>query len=371
MRTTVAIIGGGLSGLVAAIHLALRGQQVTLLEKKAYPFHRVCGEYISNEVLPYLTSLGIDPFVWGAQQISEFELTSVNGKSAQMQLDLGGFGISRFSFDHQLAQYAQSLGVELIEDCEVEQIEFCKERFEIRSARKNLEAQWVFCAHGKRSKLDYTFKRDFVSKRSPYVGVKYHIRCDHPRARISLHNFENGYCGISEVENGVKNLCYLVHRDAVRAHGQIRELEQAVLCRNPYLRHIFEHAQFLFAKPEVVNEITFERKEPVLSHMLMIGDAAGMITPLCGNGMAIGIHAAKLACNAVLTWNGQEATRPQIENAYRQQWNGAFAARLWTGRQIQRLFGGETTSNLAVGLARHVPPVARFLMAKTHGQPFT
>lgn len=371
MTKQVVIVGGGLSGLVAAIHLARLGRRVTLFEKKVYPFHRVCGEYISNEVLPYLSSLGVDPFAWGAQRISDFELTSVNGKSAHMPLDLGGFGISRYKLDQALARYAATVGVEVIENAEVEQLAFRSGRFEIRTNRLELEAQVVVAAHGKRSKLDYQLTRTFVTRRSPYVGVKYHIRYPQPDARISLHNFKDGYCGISAVEDGIQNLCYLVHRDALRREGDIPRLEQHVLARNPFLSDIFRHAEFLFHRPEVINEITFERKEPVVSHVLMIGDAAGMITPLCGNGMAIGIHAAKLACESILRWNGEETTRAAMEAHYSRQWNRTFALRLWSGRQIQHLFGAETPSNLAVALARHVPPVARFLMAKTHGEPFT
>lgn len=370
MIKRVVIVGGGLSGLVAGIHLALRGCRVTVLEKKAYPFHRVCGEYVSNEVLPYLGSLGVDPFAWGAQRISDFELTSVNGKSAHMPLDLGGFGISRYTFDHALAHYAATLGVEIRENSEVERLAFRSGRFEIRTDRHELEAQIVVVAHGKRSKLDYQLTRAFVTRRSPYVGVKYHVRYPQPLERISLHNFRDGYCGISAVEGGIQNLCYLVHRDALRREGDIPRLEQHVLARNPFLSDIFQNAEFVFPRPEVINEITFERKEPVLNHLLMIGDAAGMITPLCGNGMAMGIHAAKLACESILQWNGEEATRVAMEAHYRHQWNRAFALRLWSGRQIQRLFGAETPSNLAVALARNVSPVARFLMSKTHGQPF-
>lgn len=287
-----------------------------------------------------------------------------------MPLDLGGFGISRFRFDEQLARYAQGLGVAVEENCEVEQITFAKGRFEIRSATRSFEAQIVLAAQGKRSKLDYALKRDFVTKRSPYVGIKYHVRYPQPANRISLHNFKDGYCGISAVEQGVQNLCYLVHRDAVRAHGSIGQLEQAILSRNPYLADIFDRAQFMFDKPEVINEITFEQKEPVHQHMLMVGDAAGMITPLCGNGMAIGIHAAKLACESVLAWDGSESGRAAMEANYNRQWQHAFSARLWAGRQIQRLFGGEAASNFAVDLANRVRPIARLLMAKTHGQPF-
>ncbi|NJO03265.1 MAG: FAD-dependent oxidoreductase, partial [Bacteroidia bacterium] len=47
----IVIIGGGLAGLVNAIQLSQAGLKVALLEKKSYPFHRVCGEYVSNETL--------------------------------------------------------------------------------------------------------------------------------------------------------------------------------------------------------------------------------------------------------------------------------------------------------------------------------
>ena len=50
----VLIIGGGLAGLCNAIHLSKFGTKVLLIEKNEYPKHKVCGEYISNEVLPYL-----------------------------------------------------------------------------------------------------------------------------------------------------------------------------------------------------------------------------------------------------------------------------------------------------------------------------
>ncbi|HEX8022508.1 FAD-dependent oxidoreductase, partial [Mucilaginibacter sp.] len=53
----VIVIGGGLAGLFNAILLNRAGLKVTVVEKKTYPMHRVCGEYISNEVIPFLSSL--------------------------------------------------------------------------------------------------------------------------------------------------------------------------------------------------------------------------------------------------------------------------------------------------------------------------
>ena len=56
-KPKIIVIGGGLAGLTSAILLAKANFDITLIERKQYPFHRVCGEYISNEVLPFLKTV--------------------------------------------------------------------------------------------------------------------------------------------------------------------------------------------------------------------------------------------------------------------------------------------------------------------------
>ena len=70
----IIIVGGGLAGLTTALHLANNNCKVCLIEKNEYPHHKVCGEYVSNEVLSYLEILGIDPFLEGAKKITKFEI---------------------------------------------------------------------------------------------------------------------------------------------------------------------------------------------------------------------------------------------------------------------------------------------------------
>jgi flavin-dependent dehydrogenase len=332
----------------------------------------VCGEYVSNETLPFLKSSGLFPEALNPIFINHFQLTSVHGKSSNLELDLGGFGVSRYAFDNFLFESAKNEGVNFLLNTEVESLHFANDQFIVKTNHQELAVPLVVGSFGKRSKLDANLNRPFFKKRSPYVGIKYHARTNHPSNLIALHNFRGGYCGINNIENNNTNICYLTHRDNVKKFKSLKEMEKNVLFENPHLRKVFNEAEFLFDKPETINEISFETKEPVLNHVLMAGDAAGMIAPLCGNGMAMAIHSAKILSETIKKhWNSQSFNRDLLEQEYSSRWKKEFASRLWVGRQLQnKLFGNPITSNLAVNLAIYSKPVARLIIKKTHGSVF-
>jgi flavin-dependent dehydrogenase len=367
----VVIIGGGLAGLLSALKLSRTGISVYLIEKKSYPFHRVCGEYISNEVVPYLKSIQAYPEHLSPSALHRFQLSAINGKSSYLKLDLGGFGVSRYAFDHFLYEENLKAGVQVMVNTEVNDVVFKDDYFEVSLATDVLIARQVIGSFGKRSKLDVSLNRSFIQKRSPYVGVKYHIRTDFPDDLVALHNFEGGYCGINKIDDDKTNLCYLVHRSVLKSEGSIEALEKNILQKNIHLKRIFDNSEFLFDKPETINEISFETKEPVLNHMLMVGDAAGMITPLCGNGMAMAIHASKIATDLLTKFFKEESyTRAQLESDYAKQWRQLFAHRLWFGRQVQKLFGSPFASNIAINMLLYSRPLAKQIVKRTHGEVF-
>lgn len=372
----VVIIGGGLAGLVSSLELARAGFAVTLVERKTYPFHRVCGEYVSNEVRPYLTALGIDLNGLGAAQITQFRLSSPSGRLLEAPLDLGGFGISRYTLDYELYRLAQAAGVTFVLGKQAEEVDFDSTgglfTLEINDGQ-TLSARLVIGAFGKRSRLDKALDRPFMRQSAPYIGVKYHITPGpnsepFPTDLIALHNFRDGYCGMSAIEDGKYCLCYLTTRQNLRQFGNIPDMERTILAQNPHLRHVFETYEFLYDKPEVINEVSFAPKRAVDMHVLMAGDSAGLITPLCGNGMAMAIHGAKLASELSVAFLQNKLSRPELERLYEQRWKALFARRLWVGRTVQRLFGNVRLSELAVSAFGLVKPALRGVMRQTHGE---
>ncbi|MCH5683888.1 NAD(P)-binding protein [Niabella sp. W65] len=103
----IGIAGGGLAGVTAAIQLRKKGYAVALWEKNKYPFHRVCGEYISKESWNYLQSCGIDLPALELPEINKLEVSAPNGALLKSRLDLGGFGISRYRLDYLLYEEAK------------------------------------------------------------------------------------------------------------------------------------------------------------------------------------------------------------------------------------------------------------------------
>ncbi|HCN83801.1 MAG TPA: FAD-dependent oxidoreductase [Sphingobacteriaceae bacterium] len=370
--TKIVIVGGGLAGLISSILLTRKGFDITLIEKKHYPFHRVCGEYISNEVLPFLKSQDLDVESLSPSHISKLSISSVSGKLLEANLDLGGFGLSRYCFDEFLYKKASSEGVNFILGEKVSDISFNNNEFEITLPKQQITADLVIGAYGKRSNLDLKFERDFFYRRSPYIGVKYHIRTDFPADRIQLDNFEGGYCGIVKVEGDRYCLCYLSENKHLKDYGDISGLEKNVLYKNPHIKNYFTNSDFLFDKPEVINEISFENKSLVQDHVLFCGDAAGMITPLCGNGMAIAIHSAKILAEAISEYPDirNPDQRLKLEQVYSQRWKNQFSFRLKTGRMIQQLFRSKALTDLAMSGLQISRRFTHFLISNTHGRPF-
>ncbi|WP_366915496.1 NAD(P)/FAD-dependent oxidoreductase [uncultured Gelidibacter sp.] len=363
------MIGGGLAGLSAAIHLHKKGISVGLIEKNDYPKHKVCGEYISNEVLPYLNYLGVDVFSLGAKKITKFQVSSVKSKLLTADLPLGGFGISRYSLDEALFLEAKAVGVQVIQDTVME-VRFSDDKFMIETKDNgSYVAKITIGAYGKRTNLDVKLNRDFIKNKSPYLAVKIHVKGDFPEDVVALHNFEGGYCGVSKVEDNSINLCYITNLEAFKKFKDIDEFQQQVMFKNTHLKSIFENSIPVFDAPLSISQISFDRKSPVEAHMLMCGDSAGMIHPLCGNGMSMAIRSAQIASELVLDYFENAISRSNLEIAYAKAWNQHFKNRLKVGHIVAKVFDHQNLSETALSALKKMPFLMPFIIKQTHGKP--
>ena len=100
----------------------------------------------------------------------------------------------------------------------------------------------------------------------------------------------------------------------------------------------------------------------------MCGDAAGLIHPLCGNGMAMAIHSAKIASDVVARFLRDPAfSRLLLEKAYVSEWQQLFAGRLWWGRRFQTILLNRHLSSVLISTLGRSEQITRSLIRKTHG----
>ena len=366
----VIIIGGGLAGLCNAIHLSKHGKLVLLIEKNAYPKHKVCGEYISNEVLPYLNFLEVNPFEFGAVKINNFQLSTTKNKIISAKLPLGGFGISRYKLDLVLSQKAKENGVVILQDAVLD-INFKNDVFKVDTKESGFfTSKITIGAFGKRSLLDVKMNRTFIQKKSPYLGVKIHVKGNFKEDLVALHNFKGGYCGVSKVEDNAINLCYITNFSSFKKYKNIEDFQEQVVFKNKYLKEIFASATPVFEKPLTISQISFETKKPVEEHVLMCGDSAGMIHPLCGNGMSMAIQSAQMASKLILNYfNGTIESRKELEKQYLRQWNAKFNLRLKAGHFIAALFRKDKIAAILLQILKKLPFLLPIIIKQTHGKP--
>ncbi|WP_411030651.1 NAD(P)/FAD-dependent oxidoreductase [Spongiimicrobium sp. 3-5] len=367
----VIVVGGGLAGLTAAVHLASEDYNILVLEKQPYPHHKVCGEYVSNEVNAYLDHLGISLAQNKAIAIDTLQLSTRKGHMLYTKLPLGGRGISRFTFDNLLYQKALANKVSFVFET-VTDISFNEEMFTITTkAGNSFKSPIAIGAYGKRSQLDKKMERRFTQVKSSWLAVKAHYRYnDFPENVVALHNFRGGYAGLSKTETQAVNFCYLASYKSFKPSGNIDQFNEKVVSQNPFLASFLKNAEPIFAQPLSIAQVSFYPKRIIEHHVLMCGDTAGLIHPLCGNGMAIAIHSAKiLAEHIIMFLKTPSYGRGQLERDYQRVWNSTFRARLRTGRQLQALLLNNGLSSLAMGSVAKSPWLLDRLIRKTHGKP--
>ncbi len=371
----VSIIGGGLAGLALSIQLIEGGFTVALFEKEQYPFHKVCGEYISLESWDFLIGLGLPLVEMNLPVIKKLFVSSPDGNFLQQDLPLGGFGISRYLLDYELKKIAVEKGVLLHEQCKVTAVFFGEDQFTLETTSGKFTSQVCCGSFGKRSNIDLQLKRNFISKKNSkldnFIGVKYHIKTSFQSDTIALHNFENGYCGISKIEADKYCLCYLTNAANLKLNSNsIAEMERNVLYKNKYLKHIFENCEMLYQTPVTISQVSFSKKTQIENHILLLGDAAGMITPLCGNGMSMALRSSKIAAGFIEAFLKKEMSREEMETGYAKKWRQTFAKRLGAGRLIQKMFGKNWVTNQFISIMKKFPVLTKTLIQQTHGKPF-
>lgn len=368
MRTTtdLVVLGAGPAGSVLAWLAARAGLTVVVLERDRFPRDKVCGEFMSSEGAATLARVGaLDPLLdRGAVWIDRFRLSDPRGRQLDAKLpalaglDGRGLGVSRALLDAALAERAVAAGARLVERAtalapvvdSAGRVRGVRYREAGRSGACELSAAVVAACDGRRSSLVRALHPRLGDPRTTgpgsIYGLKAHLEGTVPRldGAVELHPFRGGYLGLSHVEGRRVNLALVVTKRALREHGGDPErLLRERLVNNPAV------AEAVASRPTAgpwksVGPLRFGIRKPSASGALFLGDAAGTIDPVSGEGMSHALLSAELATPfAIRAAAGGELSAADAA-AYDRAWRRAFAASMRRNRVLGRLLEGPWTS---------------------------
>jgi flavin-dependent dehydrogenase len=235
-----------------------------------------------------------------------------------------------------------------------------------------VSAHAVLAAHGKRSAFDRLLGRHFLGKHQPFMALKAHFYGPPVPNRIELHTFPGGYCGMSEIEGGAQVVCLLVHEhifQQMRGPGAqgLDGFITWMMGQNGYLRSWLQKAVRIHDRWISTAQVPFGRKTIIEGDILMSGDAAGLIVPLAGNGIAMALEGGRLAAGWLARYLAGQIRVEELRQGYPAAWKQRFDLRLRLGRAIQPMLLRPRLASIALRLMNTFPPVGQFLVEHTRG----
>lgn len=320
--TEIAVIGGGLSGSMLAIRLAVAGREVVLLEKEREAHDKVCGEFLSREAVAYLAQAGIDPRELGACAIQRVRLFS-GKRSVETQLPFTALSLSRRILDEVLLDRARATGCEVRRGVFVENLvghNRHRDECELRLRNSDaMRARAVFLATGKH---DLSAWERGEGSQADLVGFKMHWKLTQKQTEVlrgvmDLFLFRAGYGGLSLIEGGTANLCFVVRRKRLRALGGWRELLASMRDELPALGERLGGAEACWQKPLAISPVPYGYLRGATDGIWRVGDQAAVIPSFTGDGMSIALHSGALAAEMYLEGRSAEEYARCLEDHLR------------------------------------------------------
>ena len=348
----LAIIGGGPAGAAAALEARRQGLKVAIWESGRFPRQKVCGEFVSAESLPWLQR-EIPTAMARSAVIRRAEFIARSGRRHSFALPSPARGLSRFVLDQALWQAAISRGAETCEGTAIRRVFRCsgdagssparsaelraagqlpvtthvtaltRQLWDVEPAQGTCRiARVVLVACGRWWSLEGFPSPAREPTTVAWLGAKAHFTGVPQSDAVEMYYFPGGYCGLAPIEEGLLNVCCLVHHSLAQDLGGGALADCALWLRRA-ARHPPLDARLRLAT-QVSETLATAPVQPARRYAdhtgaLIAGDAAGFLDPFTGDGIAQALHAGRVAAEAVArTCTGRE-TLVCAADAYRRQ----------------------------------------------------
>jgi len=369
------IIGAGLAGSSIAAVLASQGWDVVLLERNKLPQHKVCGEFLSPEAQGSLRAVGLYNTVAALKPAEMTGATLFSRSGIHLRVDLPGaaWGVSRFALDCALVQMAEHRGVDVRMGATATEMRTVGTGHEVvlrdvHGQKSFVRSRAVVMACGRHPLPGLRPVNASPQARQTYVGVKCHYQGLSFLPEVRLYLFDGGYVGLGEIENGLTNVCMLVKQKVFkRAGSSLRGMIEMAADLHPILGQHLKGGSILPESEIAVAPVDTERVPVLWDRCARLGDAAVMIPPLCGDGMAMALSAAEICAPLADDYLRGQRSLESWKEAYCSIWHREFDRPLWIGRGLQSLLGMPIFGDALLGLGVLLPSLSRWMVRATRG----
>ena len=342
----VIIAGAGPGGASAAIHLARNGLRVLLVEQKKFPRAKLCGEFISPECQRHFENLGVADAIKLSTPaaITETIFYSTRGHHVAIPSTWFGaptaLGLSRAVMDHVLLERARDCGVTVLEGTTI--TEPILNNHDVRGVRIKSNEEYfaplTIDATGRAHILSRKLHSAEPTTKPKLIAFKVHLR----NTRVApntceIYFYPEGYGGLSSVEGGISNLCFIISAEQVKRHFSNPELVmREIVMKNQRAAYTLERAE---PEPEWLSASweRFGRQQPSPANgLLAIGDSASFIDPFSGSGMLMAFESGELAADVIVRQRDKFATHELCAN-YAAEYEQKFDSRLRICGWLRRL----------------------------------
>jgi flavin-dependent dehydrogenase len=382
-RYEAIIIGGGPAGASAAIVLAQAGWRVAVVEKKAFPRRKVCGEFISETTWPLLRKLGVASdllplagpvvrrvgvFAGAGAVTANLSLPDSAAAASRSGAD-GGRALGRELLDTALLRRAATVGAEVLQpwalaDCVEHEGRYRCRLLEKDSGRaRDLSAPLIIAAHGS-WESGALATQDFRQPARPgdLFGFKAHFRdCALPDDLMPLFAFPGGYGGMVHSDGGRMSLSCCIRRDQL---ARCRQRWPQMKAGEAVLAHIQASCAgvadalasastddaWLSAGPLRTGIRSFGR-----DGIFAVGNAAAEAHPIVAEGISMAVQSAYLLCEQLVLAPRGQRPLAQIRRDYEAAWRRNFSRRLQVAALLAQLFMRPLGAAAAIATLQQFP----------------
>ena len=289
------VVGGGPVGLATALYAERAGLSVAVAERRAGPVDKACGEGLMPGAVQALAELGVRPPGFAFHGIRYTD----SRRSAEARFRAGeGLGVRRTVLHESLSSAAAASGVRVLHrDVDV----VVQDRDAVQAG--DLRARYVAAADGLHSPLRRSLGLAALAAGPARFGLRRHFRVEPWTDLVEVHWSDAAEAYVTPVASDVVGVAVLSSR---------REPFEAQLRRFPELaKRLPEHAATAARGAGPLRQRATAR---VAGRVLLVGDAAGYVDALTGEGIAVGLASARALVDAV---------RRNAPYRYEREWRAA------------------------------------------------